>query len=197
MKIPIFPLNGAILFPDTNLPLNIFEVRYLEMVDFCLSNKRLLGMIQTNDEGDLYKIGCVGKIINFSETSDNRYLITLQGFSLFKIVNEINSDYKFRLVNGKLLENDDKFNVFKNEDKALLIKKYNDYIKIKQINLDIKDFENISIDQILKFIPMISPFSNLEKQMLVETISLKNFYSKLLSILDLEIHNDNIQKSIN
>ena len=119
MKIPIFPLNGAILFPDTNLPLNIFEVRYLEMVDFCLSNKRLLGMIQTNDEGDLYKIGCVGKIINFSETSDNRYLITLQGFSLFKIVNEINSDYKFRLVNGKLLENDDKFNVFKDEDKAL------------------------------------------------------------------------------
>ena len=197
MKIPIFPLNGAVLFPDTNLPLNIFEARYLEMIDYCLANKRLLGMIQTNEKGELYGTGCIGKIINFNETSDNRYLITLQGINLFKIVNEVSSSYTFRIINSEIIKNDIKFNNFKNEDKKLLIKKYNEYIKIKNINLDIKDFENITIDQILKFIPMVSPFSNIEKQMLVETINLQDFYNKLLSILDLEIHNNDIQKSIN
>ena len=65
MKIPIFPLNGAILLRDTNLPLNIFEERYLEMIDYCFSNKRLLGMIQMNTKNELYKIVCLGKIINF------------------------------------------------------------------------------------------------------------------------------------
>ena len=74
MKIPIFPLNGAILLRDTNLPLNIFEERYLEMIDYCLSNKDC-AMIQMNTKNELYKIGCLGKIINF-ETNDNRYLIT-------------------------------------------------------------------------------------------------------------------------
>tara|TARA_B100000575_G_C23129292_1_gene654745 strand:- start:876 stop:1469 length:594 start_codon:yes stop_codon:yes gene_type:complete len=197
MIIPIFPLNGAIFFPDTNLPLNIFEKRYLEMIDFCMSNKRLLGMIQTKEDGKLYELGCLGKIVNFNETSDNRYIITLQGLNIFKVINEIESDYNFRMINSKTIQDESKFNNFKSEDKKILIEKYSEYIKIKNINLNIKDFENISIDQILKFIPMISPFSNLEKQMLVETLNLNDFFNKLLSILDLEIHNNNLQKSIN
>ena len=78
MQIPIFPLNGAVLYPETNLPLNIFEDRYIDMVDFALSNKRLIGMIQTDEKGKLFKVGCIGKITSFNETKDGRYLINLE-----------------------------------------------------------------------------------------------------------------------
>ena len=83
MYIPIFPLNGAVLFPKTNLPLNIFEDRYIAMVDYALSKDRLIGMIQSKNTGELFNIGCLGKIIGFNETNDGRYLINLQGISCF------------------------------------------------------------------------------------------------------------------
>ena len=86
MELPIFPLNGAVLFPDTNLPLNIFEKRYVEMVDYALARDRCIGMIQTDTNNQLYNIGCVGKINNFNETNDGRYLISLQGINCFKII---------------------------------------------------------------------------------------------------------------
>ena len=88
MQIPIFPLNSAVLYPETNLPLNIFEDRYIDMVDFALSNKRLIGMIQTNEKGKLFKVGCVGKITSFNETKDGRYLINLEGMNLFLLKKE-------------------------------------------------------------------------------------------------------------
>ena len=89
--IPVFPLAGAVLLPEGNLPLNIFEKRYIAMVDYALANKKLIGMIQTNakDNNKLYNIGCLGKITSYSETDDNRYLINLRGVSKFKIINEI------------------------------------------------------------------------------------------------------------
>ena len=83
MHFPIFPLNGAVLFPKTNLPLNIFEDRYIAMVDHALSKDRLIGMIQSKNNGDLFNIGCLGKIISFNETNDGRYLINLKGISCF------------------------------------------------------------------------------------------------------------------
>ena len=82
MEIPIFPLNGAVLFPGTSLPLNIFEKRYIEMVDYALSKERCIGMIQSDEKNNLYNIGCIGKIHSFSETTDGRYLISLQGTCL-------------------------------------------------------------------------------------------------------------------
>ena len=89
MEIPIFPLNGAVLFPGTSLPLNIFEKRYLEMVDYALSKKRCIGMIQSDKKNKLYNIGCIGKIHSFSETTDGRYLISLQGTNCFKVKKEL------------------------------------------------------------------------------------------------------------
>ena len=77
MNFPVFPLNGAILFPNTNLPLNIFEEKYIDMVDYALSHNRLIGMIQTNKNKDLFSIGCLGKITNFTETSDGKYQICI------------------------------------------------------------------------------------------------------------------------
>ena len=95
MLIPIFPLNGAILFPETNLPLNIFEERYIEMIDFALSKNKLLGMIQTKDNGDLYRVGCIGRINSFNETKDGRYIINLRGKNHFSILKEVPLNHKF------------------------------------------------------------------------------------------------------
>ena len=88
LSVPIFPLNGVILFPKTNLPLNIFEKRYLKMVDYSLRNNKLIGMIQTRVGDELYSIGCIGKINSFNETEDGRYLISLVGQSFFKVIKE-------------------------------------------------------------------------------------------------------------
>ena len=197
MELPIFPLNGAVLFPGTNLPLNIFESRYLEMVDYSLARDRCIGMIQTDKKSNLYKIGCIGKIVSFSETADGRYLISLQGTNCFKVLNEFNKNYGFRLVNAQIIENDKNDNIFNNDQKKNLIKKYKKYVNIKNINLDLDEIEKIEFSQIIKFIAMVSPFNNIDKQVLLETQSLSDFYIKLISIIDLEIVGEFPNETIN
>ena len=100
MHIPIFPLNGAVLFPKTNLPLNIFEDRYIAMVDYVLSKDRLIGMIQSKNTDELFNIGCLGKIIGFNETNDGRYLINLEGISCFVLKKEITKKYLCSLLHN-------------------------------------------------------------------------------------------------
>ena len=95
-KIPIFPLSNVIFFPETDLPLNIFEKRYIQMVDMSLKNEKLIGIVQPKTEADLYSIGCLGKITSFTETEDKRYIINLRGISKFKIIEEIENEYLFR-----------------------------------------------------------------------------------------------------
>ena len=198
MEIPIFPLNGAILFPGTSLPLNIFEDRYIKMVDYALANNRLIGMIQRNENNNLYKIGCIGKIQNFSETSDGRYIISLEGKKCFKLKDEINSNHKFKLVKIVELENP-KENIedFNNKKKEFLINKSKKYLNFKKIDMDLKEIQSIDIFQILKFIVMVSPFQNIEKQMLLEVRENKIFYDKIISILELEIFNLSDKMTIN
>ena len=104
MIIPIFPLNGAILFPQTNLPLNIFEERYISMVDYSLSNDRLIGMIQQQENKDLYKIGCFGKITAFNETPDKRYLISLEELVVLKFQRN-KTKHKFRIFKVENIKN--------------------------------------------------------------------------------------------
>ena len=105
MELPIFPLNGAVLFPGASLPLNIFEKRYLEMIDYSLARERLIGMIQTKDNDDLYNVGCIGKIHSFSETNDGRYLISLQGTKCFKVKKELEKKYNFRIISATIINN--------------------------------------------------------------------------------------------
>ena len=95
-KIAIFPLSNAVLFPKTILPLNIFEKRYIQMVDVSLKNEKLIGIIQPKTKTDLYSIGCLGKITSFNETEDKRYIINLRGISKFKIIEEVKNEYLFR-----------------------------------------------------------------------------------------------------
>ena len=197
MEIPIFPLNGAVLFPGTSLPLNIFEKRYIEMVDYALSKERCIGMIQSDEKNELYNIGCIGKIHSFSETAAGRYLISLQGTNCFEVKRELEKKYKFRLVEAETLDFEEDKNIINETQKSNLLDKYSQYIKVKKINLNLEEIQNIDFNQIIKFIAMISPFSDIEKQVLLETKNLSDFYKKLHSILELEIVEDNNSKTIN
>ena len=197
MELPIFPLNGAVLFPGTNLPLNIFEERYLQMVDYSLSKERYIGMIQTNRNQELYNIGCVGKINSFSETNDGRYLISLEGTECFKVNKEVYKNFKFRLVDAKLIKNYHDVEKLGEEKKVKLLKKYEDYTKIKKINISLEEIKKIDISQIVKFVAMISPFRDEDKQVLLETSNLNEFYNKLLSIIEIELVGELTNKTIN
>ena len=197
MEIPIFPLNGAVLFPGTSLPLNIFEERYIEMVDYALTKQRCIGMIQSDDKNKLYNIGCIGKIHSFSETSDGRYLISLQGTNCFRVKQELEKKYKFRLIEAEMLEFKEDINFINDKQKNSLLEKYSQYIKVKKINLNLEEIQKIDFNQIIKFIAMVSPFSDIEKQALLETKNLNDFYERLQSILELDILEDNNNKTIN
>ena len=197
MELPIFPLNGAVLFPGTSLPLNIFEKRYVEMIDYALRTQRLIGMIQTDNNKKLYEVGCIGKIHSFNETSDGRYLISLSGENCFKVLEEVETKNSFRMVKFNQLENFKEKNSFTKSEKISLLEYYEKYIKIKNLNLDLKEIKEIDCDQLIKFIAMISPFKNIEKQALLESESLKKFYLKLISIIELEIASGEIGNTIN
>ena len=198
MILPIFPLNGAVLFPGTNLPLNIFEDRYIDMIDFALTKDRKIGMIQSNESNQIYSVGCVGKINSFNETSDGRYLISLQGLTCFEVRKEIETKKKFRSVEIRLVQNslEENYN-FSDNERSDIIDKYKSYIKVKNLNLDLAEIENIELSQLIKFIAMVSPFKNIEKQALLETFDIKDFYSKLLSLIELEIASESPNKTIN
>ena len=198
MKLPIFPLNGVVLFPDTNLPLNIFEKRYLEMVDFALTRDRCIGMIQTTSNNLIYNVGCVGKINSFSETNDGRYLISLQGTNCFKVDKELEKTFNFRIVEAKLLNNLNSTNILlSKKQKINLLSKYEKYIAVKNINLNLEELKEIDVSQLIKFIAMISPFKNEDKQVLLEVESLVEFYDKLVSIIEIEIMGDYSNNTIN
>tara|TARA_Y100001960_G_scaffold59435_1_gene61923 strand:+ start:767 stop:1360 length:594 start_codon:yes stop_codon:yes gene_type:complete len=197
MQIPIFPLNGAVLYPETNLPLNIFEDRYIDMVDFALSNKRLIGMIQTDEKGKLFKVGCIGKITSFNETKDGRYLINLEGMNLFLLKKEIDMGFKFRIIEGNSIKHNSNNLSIDSNIKKTLLNKYSKYIKNKKIDLNISELEKLTTKQLAKLIAMVSPFDHIDKQMLLEISIPNEFCKKLLSILDIELVNDGGGKTIN
>ena len=197
MELSVFPLNGAVLFPETSLPLNIFEERYIEMVDYALARDRCIGMIQTDERNDLYKIGCIGKIHSFNETDDGRYLISLKGINCFKIISELDKNFNFRLVNCEKINTDENLVDLSHVHKNELLMKYKKYIKIKNINLNLEEIESIELSQLIKFIAMISPFKNEDKQILLETSKLVEFYKRLISIIELELVGDITKRTIN
>ena len=155
MKIPIFPLNGAIMFPNTNLPLNIFEERYIDMVDYSLSNNKIIGMIQHKVNNELYDVGCYGKITAFNETPDKRYLINLEGKGCFKLIREVSSDHKFRLCEIEVFE-DYNNNKLSDKLKIELIDFYKKYNEIKDIKLGFDEISQLNIVDLLKLIVIFS-----------------------------------------
>ena len=184
--IPIFPLSGVIFFPNTNLPLNIFEDKYLEMVRFALSRDKEIGMIQTKNNNDLYEVGCYGKISNFDKAEDGRYLINLMGINYFKIYKEINTEKKFRLAKINFVDssnfefhfNEKKFN------KKEFLKKYIFFIESNNLQINLKKLKIIDSPYLIKFIAMTSPFADIDKQMLLETFDINKLANNLIVLFD-------------
>ena len=197
MKFPVFPLNGAILFPNTNLPLNIFEDRYIDMVDYALSHNRLIGMIQTKKNQDLFTIGCLGKITNFTETSDGRYQINLEGINRFKVNKILENRDKFIIIDGEELDYNSNFKRETSELNFKLLSNFKNYLKIKKIKFNTSEFENLDALNLAKIICVISPLDYLTKQMLLEFNGSDELCENLISVLEIETNNFEKNSKIN
>ena len=189
-KIPVFPLSNFIIFPNTSVPLNIFEPRYIKMIDDCMKDSRIIGMIQPKNNKnipELYSIGCAGKITSFNETDDGKYLIVIKGLSRFKILKEIsnNKTYReckvsFEEFNIDMINN---YNEIKFTDLELIFKNLKTLFKKKGYTVNWKELEKQNLDQTINTLVMASPFSLEEKQVLLETIDIKNRKIELEKIL--------------
>ena len=197
--IPIFPLSNFIMFPNTTVPLNIFEPRYIDMINDSMKSEKFIGMIQPKsfqDEKniipDLYKIGCLGKITSFKETESNTFLIELKGVIRFSTINEIKSDKKYRLfeVDYNNFEKDignHKENI-KFSDLELIFKDLKALFERKGFIINWKALEKQSLDEIINALSMASPFSVEEKQVLLEAKSLDLRKNKIAEILNTYSH---------
>tara|TARA_Y100001970_G_scaffold72082_1_gene91492 strand:+ start:70 stop:711 length:642 start_codon:yes stop_codon:yes gene_type:complete len=191
-RIPVFPLSNFIIFPDTMVPLNIFEPRYIQMIDDCMKSDRIIGMIQpknsSNKIPELYNIGCAGKITSFNETNDGRYLIVLNGISRFKIIKEINSERLYRKFDVSFTEYNKDTGASSTEikfsDLELIFKNLKSLFRTKGYSVNWKELEQQSLDQTINTLSMASPFSLEEKQILLESVDLNTRKQKLEEILN-------------
>ena len=189
-KIPIFPLSGVIYFPKTNLPLNIFEQRYLDLVNDAYNKDKLMGMVQSKKEGkSVYQIGCLGKISDYQKIKDGRILINLVGISRFKILEEISSDKLYRefKVDYKLFGEDNN-NIQNEMDTKSLMEKIKTFFKRNGLLLNWKEFERLDQLQKINTLAMIAPVTNEEKQKLLESISTEDKINTLESIVSFYLH---------
>ena len=195
MNFPVFPLNGAVLFPNTNLPLNIFEERYIDMVDYALSKDRMIGMIQKNTNDEFFNIGCIGKVTSFLETEDGKYQINLQGLNRFFFKKIIENDYKFITVEAEMIKSS---NVVRNNQELnkKLLSIFKKFLEEKKLNFNISDFDNLNSISLSKIITIISPLDFLIKQMLLETNE-NDLCKKLISVLEIEIRDSQKDLKIN
>ena len=193
-KIPVFPLSNFIIFPKTTIPLNIFETRYIEMINDSMSSNKLIGMIQplsqnsvNQEDINLHQVGCLGKIVSFKETEDNRYLIELKGLIRFEILNEIRSKKKYREyeVDFKRFNHDldDKKEKLKFSDLELIFKDLKALFEKRGFIINWKELEKQSLDEIINALAMASPFSLEEKQVLLEAENLNIRKNKIAEIL--------------
>ena len=188
--IPVFPLNGVIYFPKTNLPLNIFEQRYLNLVNDAYKKNKLMGMVQSKKEGqNVYKVGCLGKISDFQKSRDGRLIINLTGISRFKILKEISNDKlyrEFKVDYGDFSEDikDTKDKI----DTRSLIEKSKNFFKKNGLLLNWKEFEKLDQSQRINTLAMIAPVTNEEMQKLLEAISIKDKIDVLESILSFYLY---------
>ena len=199
-QIPIFPLSNAIFFPRTTLPLNIFEDRYIQLVNDCMKGDRLFGMVQPKFKTDVYNIGCLGKIINFEETADRRFIILLSGILRFKIKNELKIDKLYRKFTVDYSNFSDDLNLNSNKYQKVtddqLMKKIKIYLHKKNIFIKFSELKNLNFEQIVNTACMISPFSKEEKQKLLETQNIKQKIKILDEVLNFNLLDDFENKTV-
>ena len=191
--IPIFPLSNFIMFPGTTVPLNIFEPRYLQMVNDSMKKHRIIGMIQPKKTGklekpDLYNIGCIGKITSFNETEDGRILIILNGICRFKIESEIQTDKLYRECDVQYNNfSDDVSNSIGNlnfSDLNIIMENMQKFFKKQGYIVNLKELNKKDLTQTLNDLSMASPFSLEEKQILLESRDINIRKEKMEQILN-------------
>tara|TARA_B000000475_G_scaffold248505_1_gene223533 strand:- start:1109 stop:1747 length:639 start_codon:yes stop_codon:yes gene_type:complete len=201
--LPIFPLSNFIIFPKTTVPLNIFEPRYIDMINDSMKSNKLIGMVQPKKIIDdltppiLHNIGCLGKITSFKETEDGRFLIELKGLIRFKIMNEVKSAKKYREYEISF-ENfnhdlDEKKEELKFSDLELIFKDLKSLFEKRGFIINWKELEKQSLDETINALAMASPFSLEEKQVLLEAENLnirKNKIAEILSTYTYDVFNN-------
>ena len=191
--IPVFPLSNFILFPKTSVPLNIFEPRYIAMIDDSMKTNKMIGLIQPKNNNinaihDLYDIGCLGKITSFKDTSDGRYLIDLNGLTRFRIIKEINNNKDYRSCEVTFDNYEDDLSIQKKElkfsDLELIFKDLKLLFEKKGYIINWKSLEQQDLNETINALAMASPFSLEEKQILLECQNLKIRKDKIAEILN-------------
>ncbi len=197
-KIPVFPLSNFILLPKTSVPLNIFEPRYIDMINDAMKSDKIIGMIQPkslkdkNEISNLYEIGCLGKITTFQETEDGRYLIELKGIIRFEKVKEIKTDNKYRVLEinyDKFTDDlDPKNEKLKFSDLEIIFKDLRSLFERKGFLINWKALEKQNLDEIINALSMASPFTLEEKQILLEAKNLDIRKKNIVEILKTYTH---------
>lgn len=184
--IPVFPLRDVIFFPNTNLPLNIFENRYLEMVnDILKTENKFLGMIQTKTNNELFKVGCIGQITDQEHLPDGRILINLKGVSRFTINKELETEKKYRVCNvsyEKYAQDIEKVSVAASTNQEM-INKTKKFLEKNSILLNWQELNKLDFNEVLNTMAMIAPISSEEKQKLLEADNFKTreqFFNEIL-----------------
>ena len=197
-EIPIFPLDGVIFFPKTNLPLNIFEQRYLDLVNDCLKKDRLMGMIQSKNNNEVYDVGCLGKINEYEKTSDGRILLSLSGLVRFNIKNEIKNSKKYREFKVDYskfsLDMQKRENLMSQDELSYFIQKAKKFFNKNGIMLNWNEFKKLDQSQQINTLSMIAPVSNGEKQKLLESVTEKEKTKNLLDIVEFYLYDSRSEK---
>ena len=197
-EIPVFPLSNFIIFPKTTVPLNIFEPRYIDMINDSMKSNKMIGMIQPKNSlnrenvPELHDVGCLGKITSFRETEDGRFLIELKGLIRFKTVKEIITQNKYRILEIDFKDfsqdlNENKENL-KFSDLELIFKDLKSLFERKGFIINWKALEKQSLDETINALAMASPFSLEEKQVLLEAENLNIRKNKIAQILSTYTH---------
>jgi Lon protease-like protein len=201
-KIPVFPLSNFIIFPKTTVPLNIFEPRYVDMINDSMKSNKLIGMIQPKKKNEsapptLHMIGCLGKITSFKESEDRTYFIELKGLIRFKIIKEIETVKKYREYevdfNNFNQDLEEEKEQIKFSDLELIFKDLKSLFEKRGFIINWKELEKQSLDEIINALAMASPFSLEEKQVLLEAKNLntrKNKIAEILSTYSYDVYNN-------
>lgn len=194
--LPLFPLSGALLLPRGQLPLNIFEPRYLALIDDALKGHRMIGMIQPDpqagarDVPPLFKVGCAGRITQFAESGDGRYVITLTGVARFAVLDEIAAVTPYRQAKADFAAFESDFSPRLGEeevDRDGVLKALRDFAESNQLQIDWDSVNDAPNEALVNALSMMSPFGPREKQALLEAVDLKGRADVLVAITEIEL----------
>jgi uncharacterized protein len=192
--IPVFPLDGALLLPRGSLPLNIFEPRYLNMIDDAMSGERLIGMVQTRSGGErtrpaLTAVGCAGRITSYAETSDGRYLITLTGVSRFRFLDELPAHTPYRQIRADFASFEADLHPAPDlpaGDRDALLQALKAYLSVRGLDIDWEQAKDAPLEALVNSLSMALPFEPPEKQALLEAATLADRRVALVALMHID-----------